>query len=171
MRMQFASGGFYPGRIARGLLGPEVSNSQRRSAPNPWPLGTLNKPRYTTGMPTFFSCTRGSSLWHISSARTTHLRPEIGRNRACRPNHLIRDAFEGRRNSNHERDCNACSLKGFRVGDEGVLWERVRHDFLRVVHALSKAGGDDRCQGSRSDRPLAGLPFTTAGPPATSIPS
>jgi hypothetical protein len=44
------------------------------------------------------------------------------------------------------------------VGSDGV-------DVLRGVHTPTRTAGDNRCQGSRSDRPEAGLPLTTVGPP------
>ena len=49
------------------------------------------------------------------------------------------------------------------MGVEGVAGERVRHDFLRVVHALREAGGTTVVKGREA---TAGLPFTSVVPPA-----
>ena len=54
------------------------------------------------------------------------------------------------------------------MGDKGVSWGCVLHGVLRVVHAPPKTGGDSRCQGSRRDRPKAGVPLTTVASPAIS---
>ncbi len=89
---------------------------------------------------------------------------QIGRHRRGRPNDLIRKALEFRRHPVYERDgCPGrpeCDIKSFKVvvGSDGV-------DVLRGVHTPTRTAGDNRCQGSRSDRPEAGLPLTTVGPP------
>ena len=88
---------------------------------------------------------------------------QICRHRRRRSNDLIRKTPEFRRDRVYERDgCPGRTERDFEnlkvvVGSDGG-------DVLRGVHATPRTGGDNRCQGSRSDRPEAGLPLTTVGP-------
>ena len=66
---------------------------------------------------------------------------EIGGNRTGRSNHLVGDGFEWCWNSSDETDGKPRGFDGFRLGEERVSGERVRHDFLRVVHMPSRTGG------------------------------
>ena len=81
---------------------------------------------------------------------------EVGGHRGCRPNDLISDRFQRGRNPNDETDGDSRCFESLGVGDQRVSEGRVGHGVLRFVHAPPTAGGDDRCQGSRSDRPEAG---------------
>jgi len=85
---------------------------------------------------------------------------EICRHRACRPDDLIGDAFQGCRHPADESQCNACCFKGLLLSDEIVAGERVVHDYLRVVHASLPV---DRPPDVKGRAARLALPLTSGG--------
>ena len=90
-----------------------------RSRPaRPWPSVRLRR-HFAACVAPRSACSRSRPRF-ATTTRSPSCSRRDGGNRACRPNHLIGDAFEGRRNSNHECNREPSGIKGFRVGDDPV---------------------------------------------------
>ena len=77
-----------------------------------------------------------SPVVHSVAAGSSMAFGEIRGDRRCRPDDLIGEILQRSRNPEDERDGDAGSFEGLRVGDEAVCRERAVHGHLRVVHAL-----------------------------------
>jgi hypothetical protein len=82
----------------------------------------------------------------VSSGSTVAFR-EVGRHRACRPNSLIGNGFERRRNSHRKRGGDARSFEGLFAGNEKLVFVNALDmvpsgSFIRspkpVVQAMSR---------------------------------